>query len=65
MTKTRKTSSTCGLVYPVHMFVELRSVTVVVVVVVGDEQEGVDHLVEEGLHQVLPRAQLQQWDRDT
>jgi hypothetical protein len=29
-------------------------------VVISDEEVGVDHLVEEGLHQVLPRSQLQQ-----
>ncbi len=31
-------------------------------VVISDEEVGVDHLVEEGLHQVLPRPQLQQRD---
>ena len=37
---------------------------VVVVIVIRDEEEGVDHLVQEGLHQVLPGPQLEQGDGD-
>ena len=40
--------------------VKSRSVAVVVVVSVRDEQVGVDHLVEESLNKVLPGTELQQ-----
>ena len=35
---------------------------VVVIVAVGDEEVGVDHLVQEGLDEVFTRSQLQKWD---
>jgi len=54
----------CGCVDPVHVFVELRPMPVVVVIVVRHEEEGVDHLVEQRLHQVLPGPQLEQGDGD-
>ena len=58
-------ASTSGCVDPVHVFVELWPVPVVVIIVVRDEEEGVNHLVQEGLHQVLPGPQLEQGDGDT
>ena len=48
---------------PVHVAVECGSVTVVVVVSVRDEEVGVDHLVQQRLHKVGPRTQLQQGNR--
>ena len=36
----------CRLVYPIHVLVKGRSVAVVVIVAVGDEQIRVDHLVQ-------------------
>ena len=53
-----------GRVDPVHVLVELGPVTVVVVIVVGDEEEGVDHLVQQRLHQVLPGPEFQERDGD-
>lgn len=38
-----------GLIYSVHVFAELRPVSVPVSVVLSDEQEGVDHLMQERL----------------
>lgn len=38
-----------GLIDPVHVFAELRPVSVPVSVVLSDEQESVDHLVQECL----------------
>ena len=49
---------------PVHVLVKLGPVAVVILVVVRDKEVGVDHLVQEGLHQVLAGAKLQQWYRD-
>ncbi len=48
------------LVDPVHVAVECWPVAIVVVVAVGDEEVGVDHLVQERLHQVRSRPQLEQ-----
>ena len=43
-----------------HVVVKGGSVAVVIVVSVCDEQVGVDHLVEQSLHKVLPGTQLEQ-----
>ena len=48
------------LVDAVHVSVELGSVLLAVVAVVGDEQQGVDHLVQQRLDQVTARPQRQQ-----
>ena len=48
------------LVDPKHVLVEGRPVAVVVVVPVRNEEVGVDHFMQQGLDQILPRPQLKQ-----
>ena len=45
---------------PVHVFVKFRPVSVSVRIVVGDEEIGVDHFVQQGFHQVFTRSQSQE-----
>lgn len=47
-----------GLIDSVHVFAELRPVPVPVSVVLRDEQQGVDHLVQERLDQVFTRSEF-------
>ena len=49
-----------GFVDPEHVLVEGGAVAVVVVGAVRHEEVGVDHLVQQGLHQVAAGPQLQQ-----
>lgn len=46
-----------GLVDPVHVLAELRAVSVAVPVVLGHEQQRVDHLVKEGLRKQTNRKE--------
>ena len=55
---------TSGLVDPVHMFMKLWSMSIMIIIVVCDKKVGVDHLMEQGLDQILPRPQLQQGNRN-
>ena len=50
-------------VNPVHVLVKLWAVSIPVPVVIGYEEVGVDHLVQERLDKVLPRPQLQKRNR--
>ena len=43
-----------------HVFAKIRTVIIVVPVVVGDEQERVDHLMEQGVQSVPLAAEFQQ-----
>lgn len=49
-----------GLVDPIHVFAELRTMTVSVSVVLGHKQQRVNHFMKESLHQVFSRPKLQQ-----
>ena len=49
------------LVDAVHVPVELWPVLLPVVAVARDEQQGVDHLVEQRLNQVTARPKREQW----
>lgn len=41
-----------GVVYPIHVSFEPRAVSISIAVVVRYEQEGVDHLVNQSIHQI-------------
>ena len=45
---------------PVHVLVKLRSVRFAIVRVAGDEEQRMNHLVDQRLDQILSRSQLQQ-----
>lgn len=49
-----------GRVDPVHVFAEFRAMTISVSVVLGDEQQCVNHFMKESLHQVFSWSQLQE-----
>ena len=52
----------CLLIDPVHVFVKRRSMSVVVIITVGDEQISVDHLVQKRLNKVATGSEFQQRD---
>lgn len=51
-------SGPSGCVDPLHVLTELGSMSVSVSVVLGHEQQGMDHLMEKSLHQVPPWSKL-------
>ena len=49
-------------VYTVHVRVKCWAVAIVIVIAIRDKKEGVDHLVQEGLNEILARSKFQEWD---
>lgn len=48
------------LVDPKHVLMKCWTVSVMIIIPIGNEQKSVNHLVKQGLHKIFPRPKFEQ-----